>query len=65
MLKYNFGRSMIANIQACMSWINFLLPDAKNTRAAIQSQIDEQTELCGEQEYRICLLELGVSENDL
>lgn len=65
MLEYDFKKSIIANIKRSIGWINFLLADNPNAKQYLQSQIDEQTEILGDQEYRICLLELGVTEDDL
>lgn len=65
MLKYDFSKSAVTNIKHVMAWINHLLSDGNNLRHVTQEQIDEQIEIEGEHEYRLCLLELGVTENDL
>lgn len=41
MLKYDFAKSLIANIKACIGWINFLIPDSENSRKALEQAQDE------------------------
>lgn len=47
MLKYDFTKSLIANIKACIGWINFLIPEGENSRKALeQTQEDTDAALC-------------------
>lgn len=47
MLKYDYKKSLIANIKSCMSWINFILPDSASSRKALeQAQEDTDAALC-------------------